>query len=79
MKATLKVFCAVAFLFIIPIPNHALEVDTHKAINEYIAIGTINGFSLDSYLKNQLGFQNGVEEQIKFGERTKGDAVKFVK
>ncbi len=68
MKATLKVFCAVAFLFIIPIPNHALEVDTHKAINEYIAIGTINGFSLDSYLKNQLGFRNGVEEQIKFGD-----------
>jgi hypothetical protein len=71
MKATLKVCCAVAFLFITPIPNHALEVDTHKAINEYIAIGIINGFSLDSYLKNQLGFQNGVEEQIKFGDSKK--------
>jgi hypothetical protein len=49
-------------------PNYALEVDTHQAINKYIALGTINGFSLDSYLKNQLGFRNGVEEQIKFGD-----------
>ncbi len=41
---------------------HALDPDTHKAINEHVAKGTINGFSLGGYLKNQLGMDDGVGE-----------------
>lgn len=67
MKATLRVFFSLTLLFIMPMPNYALEVETHQAINKYIALGTINGFSLDSYLKNPLGFNHGVSEEFTFG------------
>ncbi len=49
-------------------PNYALEVDTHYAINEYISNGTVNGFSLNKYLKEQLGLKEGTQEQVEFGE-----------
>jgi len=39
-----------------------LEVATHKEINEYIARNFLNGFSLNSYLKNHLGIQKGINE-----------------
>lgn len=42
----------------------SLEVDTHESINERLAKGTFNGFSLDNYLKNNLGFRNGVFEKV---------------
>jgi hypothetical protein len=42
----------------------ALEPDTHKAINTYIANTTLDGFSLDSYLKTQVGIQDGVGEYL---------------
>lgn len=46
-------------------PNsYALEVETHKAINKYIAQNTLNSFSLDSYLKNNLGLTNGKDEEF---------------
>ena len=35
----------------------ALEVDTHREINKYIAKGVL----LDDYLRKQLGIQDGVE------------------
>ncbi len=38
----------------------ALHPETHAALNEYIAKGTI----LDDYLKNQLGMQNGIGSDI---------------
>jgi len=41
---------------------HALETDTHEIINEHIARNTVIGFSLDSYLKNQLGMHGGVNQ-----------------
>lgn len=44
--------------------SYALEVATHKAINAYIAQNTINSFSLDSYLKNQLGISGGIKESF---------------
>lgn len=44
--------------------SHALSVETHKAINAYIAQNALNGFSLDSYLTNTLGIQNGIETQF---------------
>ena len=68
MKAARRVFFGLVLLFIIPMPNYALEVETHQAINKYITLGTINGFSLDLYLKNQLGFQHGVNEEFTFGD-----------
>jgi hypothetical protein len=67
MKAVRRIFFSLILLFIIPMPNYALETDTHQTINKYIALGTINGFSLDSYLKNQLQFQHGVNEEFTFG------------
>ncbi len=45
--------------------SYALDVSTHKAINAYIAQNTLNGFSLDLYLKNQLGIQSGIKESFK--------------
>src|SRR3989304_9090372 len=61
-----------------PFVADALETDTHKAINKYIARNTLNGFSLDSYLKNQLGFANGIEEEFKSTETKKAwDWVQF--
>jgi len=44
----------------------ALNEVTHKDINEFIAQkqNGFNGFSLDSYLKNQLGFSDGIEEDF---------------
>ena len=41
-----------------------LEKKTHEYLNQQIAQMTINGFSLDSYLKNSLGFQKGTEEIV---------------
>ncbi len=42
---------------------YALEVETHSAINNYIADenSIINGFSLDKYLKDNLGLKDGVK------------------
>jgi len=40
---------------------YALETDTHRDMNRYIARKPLNGFSLDTYLKN-LGIQNGINE-----------------
>lgn len=41
---------------------YALNVETHEAINKRIANGAVNGFSLDSYLKGNVGLKGGVEE-----------------
>ena len=42
----------------------ALEVDTHKYLNKLIAQGNYGGWSLDLYLRDSLGFSNGVYEDI---------------
>ncbi len=60
MKKTLLL--TLAILFSLASFCYALETDTHEDINEYIARNTINGFSLDSYLKDQLAIQGGIEE-----------------
>ena len=44
--------------------SYALDPKTHRALNKYIADNTINDFSLDSFLRNQLGFQKGREESF---------------
>jgi len=43
---------------------HALEVETHKTINTFIAQNSLNGFSFDTYLRNQLEFENGIKEKF---------------
>ena len=40
---------------------YSLEKETHATINEKIAQGTINNFSLNTYLINQLGLKGGVK------------------
>ncbi len=40
----------------------ALSVETHGSINDEIAKKTISGFSLDSYLKSNLGLNRGIDE-----------------
>ena len=64
-----KCFKITLFLFIILFTNlpsiYSLDVKTHKAINETVAKGIMNGFSLDSYLINNLGIGGGVSEYFK--------------
>jgi len=50
--AAMIFFCLFSFCY-------GLETDTHRVINEYVAGGTFNGFSLKSYLQNQAGIQEG--------------------
>ena len=42
----------------------ALEVATHRQLNEWAATQNIAGFSLDEKLRDQLGLKEGVEEII---------------
>ena len=44
----------------------AFEVDTHQAMNDYIAKNTLNNFSFDAYLKSEIGFHSGTEAVLKF-------------
>jgi hypothetical protein len=48
-----------------------LEKETHKYLNQYIATTPINSFSLDEYLKNQLGIATGVLTPLKSGQDSK--------
>lgn len=59
-----KKFLILLFLSVHGSSSYALEIATHKAINKYIAQNTLNSFSLDSYLKNNLGLTNGKEEEF---------------
>ena len=51
------VIMACSILFAFTQTSFALATDTHKAINEYIAQQSLNGFSFNDYLKTQLGMQ----------------------
>ncbi len=48
-----------------------LEKITHQAINKNIANRTINGFSLNNYLINDLGFKEGIKEKLRIGSEEK--------
>lgn len=48
-------------IFLVSSRSMALEVQTHRAINEYITQTPLNNFFLDDYLKTQLGMQTGVK------------------
>lgn len=47
----------------------ALSENTHPYLNEKIARGTYNEFSLDTYLKSNLGYADGVNDIIKDNKR----------
>jgi len=58
-------FIALMFILFKATILYALSVESHMAINTYISKNDMNGlFSLDSYLKNTLGFKNGINEEI---------------
>ena len=61
-----KIFWLLLFvLYFQPTPKvFALHVVSHQKINEFISMNTVKGFSLDAYLKNQLGFQEGVDKKF---------------
>jgi hypothetical protein len=56
-------------IFVSPFPFgttmlQALDVDTHKKINLRIAESDMNGFVLNSVLKSQLGFKEGIVQIV---------------
>jgi len=53
-----------------------LEKPTHEYVSQQIAQRTVNGFSLDAYLKNSLGFQGGAGEPILAYSETKKRTMK---
>lgn len=61
-RSIIAILC-VSFLFYTPL-LYSLEVATHEAINVRIVGGSFDGFSTDSYLKNNLGFNNGINERV---------------
>ncbi len=58
--------------------SYALNVETHEAINEYIASTTINSFSLNDYLNKNLGFAKGKDEVVKANGEEK-EVYKWIK
>ncbi|MEN6318233.1 MAG: hypothetical protein ABFD82_05710, partial [Syntrophaceae bacterium] len=71
MNSPKKIICGILILILwvicsFIVPSMALEVETHRTINEYLADKNIalNGFSLHQYLQRQLGLQNGSEEYL---------------
>lgn len=44
--------------------SYSLEKETHRSLNQYISEGTNSVFSLDTYLKNNLGFAKGKDELL---------------
>jgi hypothetical protein len=58
----------VVFLFMLVLFNtrtiHALSVETHEKINENVAQMTLTGFSLNTYLINNIGLEKGVNESF---------------
>lgn len=62
---TTRLFIAAAILLICTNICVAYSENTHPVINEQIAKNTIGSFSLDSYLKNSLSLQNGIQTTYK--------------
>lgn len=44
--------------------SHGLNTETHEQINERVVTTIMDGFSLDLYLKHQLGLDQGVQSQL---------------
>jgi hypothetical protein len=65
MRKSISIF-KISILIILLFYNltFALETDTHKAINLHIAESPLNGFSINQYLKNNLGISEGIEKML---------------
>ena len=59
------------FSLLTPRFSLALETDTHEKINEFIVTNTLNEFSLDDYLRKQLGFPKGYDEKFTLDQTKK--------
>ncbi len=70
-KVSMNILTAIMIILLIFSSNKAiaLEKNTHRDINEYIAHIPIDGFSLDAYLKDHLGFEDGIQEEIESNEK----------
>lgn len=73
IKYLSNIFIVSIIIFIFSLNSYALEKKSHTAINEYIAENTINSFSFDQYLRDQLGFKEGIDTIIKQFEAQKID------
>lgn len=56
MKKELVAICLLCGLGFQPIPAHSFDLDAHRAMSERVVVRS----SLDQYLKNHLGFPQGV-------------------
>jgi hypothetical protein len=70
MKNTKVFLCFILIFLLLYSYAYSLKVETHEDINEHIARNNTVGFSLDYYLKNNLGFINGAEQEVKKGTTT---------
>lgn len=68
-KHLIQVISAQMAAFILVAYGFTLDTITHRQMNETIATTTMGGFSLDSFLKNHLGIEQGVESRIQCVER----------
>lgn len=57
------VICLISLLYSTTL-SYALDVLTHQTVNTYIVNKTINGFSVDDFLRNSLEFTEGKEAEI---------------
>ncbi|MEK6683279.1 MAG: hypothetical protein AABY46_01325 [Nitrospirota bacterium] len=62
MKRLMFVAVVIGFLILEDSAVLSFNVSTHEAINETVAKGQFDSFSLDLYLKDQLGLQKGINE-----------------
>ena len=68
----------IVLLIFLPGIANALNVETHKAINERVGnIETQDGFTLNQYLIDNLDFGNGVEEIILDSQKGINQKVSF--
>lgn len=60
MKKIASFILMLIFILSFNFKVYGLEVKTHEAINKEIARRNINGFLFDTFLKNRLGFSQGI-------------------
>ena len=60
-KYMLTIFTVQIVIAVLSLHSYASEKVTHYAVNGYIAKNTIQGFCLEEYVTEELGFQDGIE------------------
>ncbi len=64
MKKIIFFILVLIFILSFNLKAYGLKEETHEAINKEIARRNINGFLLDTYLKNLLGYPQGIGENL---------------